>query len=211
MTVFRQDSGTIPDWCELRGFEPVDIAAGAEQQVTRGDLREIVVATHGTVQVDWGSGGQYVAAGQSLSLPEDAAHYVLRAVTRPAYVMRLWGNWGPRIGGVGVFEVVSNGPAKNFGDPVNYPKQTGVDRHYHDYDEYWIVIEGSGLARIDDVAVPMRRGDCVATGTGHPHDIQQVHGAFRAIYLETTLRREERAGHLWEHVHGPANPDPDRI
>ncbi|MAE92538.1 MAG: hypothetical protein CMI67_23680 [Pelagibaca sp.] len=210
MPVFRQTSSDIPDWCELRGFAPVDLGAGETVKLERGGPQEIIVATHGTMQVDWGHGARQIAEGQSIALPGDAAGYTLRAVTRAAYVMRLWGSWGGRIGGMGIFSVQPNAAGKNIGDPVDYPKLTGVDRHYHDYDEYWIVLDGSGTARVGADAVPMRRGDCVATGTGHHHDISQVNGAFRAIYLETTLRREERPGHLWEHTHGPADPDPDR-
>lgn len=210
MPVFRQDSPDIPEWCELRGFAEVELGPGEAVSLVRNGPREIVVGTHGTGQVDWREGARSITEGQSVALPDGAADYTLHAVGKPAYFMRLWGDWGPRIGGVGVFRVEPNGPARNVGDPADYPKLTGIDRHYHDYDEYWIVIEGSGLARIDDRSVPMRRGDCVATGTGHPHDIQQVNGPFRAVYLETTLRRQERVGHLWEHTHGLSLPDPER-
>ena len=35
---------------------------------------------------------------------------------------------------------------RDSGDPVDYPKTTGFDNHYHDCDEYWIIYEGSGVA-----------------------------------------------------------------
>ena len=125
-----------------------------------------------------------LAEGQFLAIPADAETYTLRAHGRPASFMRLSGTWGKDIGGCGVFRVNPGDGPKNVGDPVSYPKLTGIDSHYHDYDEYWIVLEGSGVVRIGDQEFVVRRGDCVATGKGHHHDIPIVHAPFKAVYLE---------------------------
>lgn len=210
MPVYRREDA-VPVWCELREFDLTELGAGDTVSVTRGTCREIVVAVYGTGQVESSAGSMALAEGQFLAIPADAETYTLRAHGRPASFMRLSGTWGKDIGGCGVFRVNPGDGPKNVGDPVSYPKLTGIDSHYHDYDEYWIVLEGSGVVRIGDKEFVVRRGDCVATGKGHHHDIPIVHAPFKAVYLETTVTGEKRIGHLWNHKHGKAVPDPARV
>jgi hypothetical protein len=33
----------------------------------------------------------------------------------------------------------------------------------------------------------------------------------KAVFFETTLERGKRVGHLWNHTHGDAVPEPGRI
>lgn len=210
MPVFRQDSASIPDWCELRHFELVELGAHEALTVDRRQPREIVLSVQGTGQFADARGSCALAEGQFAAVPDDVERYTMRAADRPATFMRLCGRWGAEIGGCGVFRVNPGDGPKNVGDPVTYPKLTGVDSHYHDYDEYWIVLEGSGVVRVGAGEFVVRRGDCVATGMGHHHDIPIVHSPFKAVYLETTLGRQKRIGHLWNHKHGNAVPDPAR-
>ena len=51
--------------------------------------------------------------------------------------------------------------ATNGGDAVAYPKTTRVDSHYHDCDEYWILLEGRATVVVGDAAMEMRPGDGV--------------------------------------------------
>lgn len=210
MAVFRKGDD-VPAWCELRDFDVVELGAGQTVSVRRSHPREIVVSIYGTGQVASAAGSMALAEGQFLAIPDGIDAYELRGHGRPASFMRLCGTWGAEIGGCGVFRVNPGEGPKNIGDPVSYPKLTGIDSHYHDYDEYWIVLDGSGVVRVGDRESVVRRGDCVATGKGHHHDIPLVHGPFRAVYLETTLTGEKRIGHLWNHRHGPAVPDPARV
>jgi mannose-6-phosphate isomerase-like protein (cupin superfamily) len=209
MPVFRKN-GEIPAWSELRDFDVVELGANDTCALSRAGTREIVVSTYGTGQVVTSAGSMAIAEGQFFIVPSGVDNYELRSHGRPASFMRLSGDWGLDIGGCGVFRVNPGDGPKNVGDPVSYPKLTGIDHHYHDYDEYWIVLDGSGVVRIDDEEFVVRRGDCIATGKGHHHDIPIIHAPFRAVYIETTLAGEKRIGHLWNHKHGQAVPDPDR-
>jgi len=92
------------------------------------------------------------------------------------------------------------------GDPVDYPKDTSFDNHYHDCDEYWIVFDGKGIAVSEGESYEVGPGDCIATGMGHHHDFPQVFEPIRAVYFETTIEGKKRRGHLWNHRHGQAEP-----
>ena len=48
------------------------------------------------------------------------------------------------------FSACGDRSQQNNGDPVTYPKHTAIDRHYHDCDEYWIILEGAGEVVVDD-------------------------------------------------------------
>ena len=63
----------------------------------------------------------------------------------------------------------------------------------------------------EDHRYEVKPGDCIATGMGHHHDIPQVHEPIEAVYFETTMRGRKRRGHLWDHTHGQAQPDPQRV
>ena len=94
---------------------------------------------------------------------------------------------------------------------MSYPKTTLFDNHFHDCDEYWILFEGRGVAYSEGRRYEVGVGDCVATGMGHHHDFPEVFEPVRAVYFETDLEGRRRAGHLWEHTHGPAAPQPARV
>jgi mannose-6-phosphate isomerase-like protein (cupin superfamily) len=94
---------------------------------------------------------------------------------------------------------------------VGYAKTTNFDSHYHDCDEYWIVLEGRGVAVSEGKSYQVGPGDCVATGMGHHHDFPQASEPIKAVYFETTLQGQERLGHLWDHRHGPAEPALERV
>ncbi len=57
----------------------------------------------------------------------------------------------------------------------------------------------------------MKPGDCLATGMGHHHDMTLVHEPVRGVYFETTLEGQKRRGHLWDHTHGLAEPQAERV
>ena len=54
-------------------------------------------------------------------------------------------------------------------------------------------------------------GDCIATGMGFHHDFPRVREPVKAVYFETTMEGQKRRGHLWNHTHGTAEPQVDRI
>ena len=158
----------FPGWCALRAFDILDLIEGQEMPQERRADKERLIATTGTTQLILPRGSVVLKENQFYDLPGD--RWRLRACSSTAQLVRLSGRWGAELGGCGIFRVVRQDNPVNLGDPVDYPKTTSVDVHYHDCDEYWIVLEGEGTAAIGDRQIPVRPGDCVTIGMGHHHD-----------------------------------------
>jgi mannose-6-phosphate isomerase-like protein (cupin superfamily) len=144
-----------------------------------------------------------------LTTPDGA--FCAEEVFEPTVLVRMAGHWGEDIGGAGLFPVWNTDNTANWGDKHDYPKSTPFDRHYHDSDEYWILIQGSGTAVSEEKFYEVGPGDCVVTGMGHYHDFPSVKEPVIAVAFETTLMGRKRRGHLWEHANGPAEPQMDRV
>ena len=209
MTVFRSGA-TPPAWCELEGFEILTLGLGETARHTPAASKERLIGTAGTCQVRRGGGSVLLKEAQFLDLDPADGEWSVTGTTAPAQLVRLSGRWGAEIAGCGVFRVARS-DQPNAGDPVSYPKHTRIDRHYHDCDEYWIVLEGAGTAVVDDRHSRMVPGDCLAIGMGHHHDFPIIESEVKAVFFETTLQGAKRTGHLWEHTHGPAVPVPERV
>ncbi len=202
---------TPPDWCELRSFARHAPSLGHTTTVIRSDVRARLLMTRGRCQVGIGPQSAVLRAGQYLDLPETLDSLTATATTNDAEFLWLCGTWGDHVAGCGIWTVMDDPDATDAGDPVDYPKRTRMDRHYHDYDEYWFVLEGSAVGVVGDTHHDVTAGDCLALPAGHPHDLPIVHETMRGAFFETTLRGGGRLGHLWEHTHGPAPRDPDRV
>lgn len=206
MSVFRSGDAA-PGWCELEDFEVIDLKRGERVTRARTTRTERVMVTRGTARVRVPDGAIVLKEAQFLDLPPGAA-FLADGISESAQLVRLCGAWGSEMGGCGIFRAVLGAPKPPFGDPWSYPKRTSIDRHYHDCDEYWVILEGRGTVAIDDTLMPVAPGDCVAIRMGHPHDFPDVETEVRAVFFETTLAGEKRIGHLWDHTHGTARPQP---
>jgi mannose-6-phosphate isomerase-like protein (cupin superfamily) len=206
MTVFRSDARP-PAWCELEKFEVFSLRRDEAVSRTPIARTERLLGTAGTVQLRRGSSSLLLKEGQFLDV--DGAWTAIGA-SDTAGLVRLAGHWGEELGGCGIFRVRRSGDPDK-GDPVEYPKHTSIDRHYHDCDEYWIILEGAGEVVVDDRHSKVSPGDCLCIGTGHPHDFPLIETEVKAVFFETTLTGEKRTGHLWNHTHGPAQPRPGRV
>ena len=211
MPVFRSGDGLAPAWCEMTFFEIVEIPAGSQHRFPRREPKEKLIVCRGHGQVSDAGEAHSVGEGSNLDLPPDSDGFTVTAAGDPVTVVRLCGHWGDETGGSGLFAVQENAHPTNSGDPVDYPKSTNIDRHFHDCDEYWVIWEGAGVAVSEGRAYDVSAGDCVATGMGHHHDFPRVSQLVRAVFFETTLEGEKRRGHLWEHTHGPATPRLERV
>ena len=214
MPVFRSGPGRAPAWCEMESFDLVELDPGQTHAFSRLARKEKLIVANGKCRVAFG--GRTVDAGVNANLdlagPDD--HFEIVEITEPVALIRLCGRWGEEVGGSGLFDgkpAAPYDPDQDAGDPVDYPKNTHVDCHFHDCDEYWIIFQGTAEAVTEGKHFPIGPGDCVATGMGHHHDIPIAHGVYRAVYFETTMEGRKRHGHLWEHAHGPAEPDPLRV
>lgn len=217
MTVFRNGAADVPGWCELEQFDLVRLGAGGVEDALRRAPRERVLVTQGICQLAGEGFSQMLKAGQFYDLPGTCARWRLRGTTPDAAVVRFSGRWGSELGGCGTFslenlpEGVTTLPGAVRGDPCPYSKRTRFDRHYHDCDEYWIILEGSVMAVLGDTPVRLDAGDCLAIGMGRHHDLAEVLAPMQAVFIETTLEGRKRTGHLWEHTHGPAVPQAGRF
>jgi mannose-6-phosphate isomerase-like protein (cupin superfamily) len=208
VAVFRADQAP-PAWCELRSFEIVDLVEGQSVSCRRAQPKERLLQTFGTIQLRHSGGSVVLKENQFIDLDIDA--WQLAACSPRAQIVRLSGKWGDDVAGCGIFRVTNQEKPVNGGDPVDYPKTTSVDAHYHDCDEYWILLEGGATTVVGGRHIPMAVGDCLPIGMGHHHDMPLVAAPVKAVFFETTLEGAKRVGHLWNHTHGLAQPMPERI
>lgn len=155
--------------------------------VTAGRCRVSGLEREQREAVDVSGGARKIATGQS-----------------EAEVVVVSGDWGEETGSRGVFTLEASHAPRNAGDPADYPRNTDFDRHYHDCDEYWIILAGRGRVVTEGESFDVGPGDCVATPMGRHHDFPLVFETVRGVWFETTLSGKKRIGHLWEHTHGPA-------
>jgi mannose-6-phosphate isomerase-like protein (cupin superfamily) len=209
MTVFRS-SDRAPGWCELESFEIVSLARDASVTHQPSTRTERLLATSGTIQLHRGKSSLLLKEAQFIDIrPEDGPWTATGAADASQFV-RLSGHWGAELGGCGIFHVRPSTDAHK-GDPVSYPKNTAIDPHYHDCDEYWIVLSGTGEVMVGGTHSKVGPGDCLCIGMGHHHDFPLVDDHVKAVFFETTLQGLKRTGHLWNHTHGQAQPQPERI
>ena len=205
---FRPD-GKPPAWCELTGFRLVTFNDASPTGFRRQAARERLLVTASAVQVKFRGGSQVFSERQFFDLPEGADEYLVAPVRAGAQALLLMGNWGDELGGCGIFTARNEESPQDRGDPVDYQKHTSIDSHYHDCDEYWIGLEGWGEAIVGGRLIRFGAGECVPIRTGHHHDLPNAPEGIRALFFETTLTGKKRVGHLWEHTHGPAVPQPE--
>jgi mannose-6-phosphate isomerase-like protein (cupin superfamily) len=210
MPLFRDGMAAAPDWCELRSFAIVELPVGAQRDFPRTAPRERLLVAAGNCRL--ACGGEEIDGTEGtkveLSGPDD--HFAVTEVREPTTVVHLCGTWGDETGGWGLFRVREVVNAVDKGDPVDYPKRTTLDSHYHDCDEFYIILEGHGTVVSEGRHYEVGPGDCVATGMGHHHDFPLAPESVKAVYFETTLAGQRRRGHLWNHTHGQAQPQPGR-
>ncbi len=212
MPVFRAGPGQAPEWCELERFDVAYLPVGGTVVFEREGEQEKLIVVRGACTVALNDEvAVEVVAGDILDIDAPGDRFGVLGVTEDAVLVRMAGRWGDEVGGSGVFTVGESEDPHDWGDPVGYPKRTTFDNHYHDCDEYWIVVEGRGVAVTEGKSFEVGPGDCVATGMGFHHDFPIAQEPVVAVYFETTMEGGKRGGHLWEHTHGPAEPKPERV
>ena len=211
MPVFTSAKGQAPAWCEMKYFDIVRLGPGQTHSYERIGLREKLILGRGRCRI-WVAGREVLAEEKAnLDLLPGVGVFAARALEEECTLIRMCGDWGEVCGGAGIFTGATSAAPQDAGDPVEYPKSTNFDCHFHDCDEYWILFEGRGLAYSEGKPYLVGPGDCVATGMGHHHDLARVDEPIRAVYFETTLQGQLRHGHLWDHTHGKAAPKLERV
>lgn len=211
MPVFRSGEGLAPAWCEMERFETVRLKEGGTRVFERAGRKEKLVLSKGRCAIAWA--GQWVVADgfAKVDLFGEEGRFEATAVSDGVELTRLCGRWVDRVGGSGLFAVVTAEGPSGVGSPVAYARNTVFDNHYHDCDEYWVIIEGRGTVMSEGRAYAVGPGDCVATGMGHHHDFPRVSEPVRGVYFETTMEGRNRPGHLWTQRDGEAEPVAERV
>jgi mannose-6-phosphate isomerase-like protein (cupin superfamily) len=86
-----------------------------------------------------------------------------------------------------------------------YPDQVrgaGVEPHYHDMDEFWLFVDGTGEAWLDGVVHPVKPGTFVFTPRGVVHRFQMFND-FRNCAIATPHVGQMRKKHILVDVDGP--------
>lgn len=210
MPVFKSGD-VVPDWCELKFFEIVTLQPGDVHVFVRKGPKEKLIVGDGRCQLLILDETVDVEARSNLNLNSPEGAFEVVDVSEPTTLIRMAGVWGEDVGGSGLFAVDSVANPEERGDPAPYTKSTGIDNHFHDCDEYWIVFQGCGEVVSEKKHYEVGVGDCLAIGMGWHHDFPRVDAPVKAVYFETTMQGEKRRGHLWEHTYGPAKPVLDRV
>lgn len=203
MTLVIRQGDAFPAWCEVKSFSQIDLAPGKEEKIAVKGPRARLLATSGSFQVRQGGRSQVLREQQFFEL--DPGEAVLSG-TGAAQAMLLEGAWGDELGGCGTFRAENVAEPKDRGDPVGYAKHTNIDAHYHDCDEYWLMLEGRATVVLDGQFAEMRPGDCFLIPMSAVHDMPDAPEPVKAVYFESSLKGRKRTGHLWRHTHG--EPDP---
>jgi mannose-6-phosphate isomerase-like protein (cupin superfamily) len=113
-----------------------------------------------------------------------------------------------------IFSHADNNPA--YSDDEVYPEWTvlklfryypdqlrgaGVEPHYHDMDEFWLFVDGTGEAWLDGVVHPVNPGTFVFTPRGVVHRFQMFND-FRNCAIATPHVGQKRKKHILVDVDG---------
>ncbi len=91
-----------------------------------------------------------------------------------------------------------------------YHKEPGQEHskvHFHDCDEWYVILEGTGRVKIGDVEKDVESMDLVHVPAGFLHGTLRSQGTYKLLFMEGALQGRRRAGHL--HV-GVDEPFADR-
>lgn len=97
-------------------------------------------------------------------------------------------------------------PADAGEGPVMRPRHWGIYHrepgkphsapHFHDCDEWYLVLEGSGTVRVGERDVAVKPLDVVHIPAGTPHGTICSQGVYRLVFIEGPLHGARRSGHL---------------
>ena len=203
MPLLKISENKFPEWSEVRRINQLPIEPNSAAEITKSFSKYALFVISGECSIR--VNGDERVFEENDSLFSDKKNISIRTTTQKTEIVMIEGNWSDEIGGSAVFKMSQHSTPRNIGDPVDYPRTNDFDNHYHDFDEYWIILKGSGLAVSEGVRYKFYAGDIVATRMGDHHDLPEVYEDIHGIYFETSLCGHKRLGHLWNHTHGKSN------
>ncbi|MDG4773536.1 AraC family ligand binding domain-containing protein [Solwaraspora sp. WMMD792] len=75
------------------------------------------------------------------------------------------------------------------------------DRHYHDFDEFWLVAAGTGTVQVGDEQHHITAGDIIFTAAGLDHDVIAVAEELRVFWLSLPPAPGGSGAHLHRTEH----------
>jgi mannose-6-phosphate isomerase-like protein (cupin superfamily) len=200
MPLLKLSENKFPDWSEVKKISRLTIESNRTTEITKSFSKYALFVISGECSIR--TNGYEKIFIENDSLFSDKKNISIKTTTQKTEIVMIEGIWGDEIGGSAVFKMSKHSTPRNIGDPVDYPRTNDFDNHYHDFDEYWIILKGSGVAVSEGVNYKFSDGDIIATRMGDHHDLPEVYEDIHGIYFETSLRRQKRLGHLWNHTHG---------
>ena len=200
MPLLKINENKFPEWSEVKKITWNSIEPNSSSELSISFLKFALFVISGECSI--------IVNGKENSFIENDSVFLnkmnvsIKTKDQKTEIVTIEGNWGNEIGGSAVFKMSKNSKPKNVGDPVDYNRTNDFDNHFHDFDEYWIILKGRGLAVSEGVKYNFGSGDIIATRMGDHHDLPEVYEDIHGIYFETTLKGQKRIGHLWKHTHG---------
>ncbi|MDG4834871.1 cupin domain-containing protein [Solwaraspora sp. WMMD1047] len=70
------------------------------------------------------------------------------------------------------------------------------DRHYHEFEEFWLIASGSATVLVGDTTHRVAAGDIIRTAPGLEHDILDVADELRVFWVSVGLPPGSTGAHL---------------
>ena len=202
----------MPKWAKLRKYERVFMKKDEVMQLCEFAYPKVaLMCLSGSFTIVDGDATVDIKLGEAYELTSESAQITAHPYyfVEKASFMLMCGIWESASFNMFRADIFEN--PVNLGTPCDYYRNNSFDNHYHDFDEYWILYEGHGVAYSENKPFECGPGDCVVTGMGWHHDFPIAHDYVQAVTVETEGEGQNRPDHLWEQVHGPAVPQKDRI
>lgn len=200
MPLLKISENKFPVWSEVKRITQLSIEPNSTNEMTKSFPKYALFVISGECCIR--TNGYEKIFLENDSLYSNKKNISIRASGQKTEIVMVEGDWNDEIGGSAVFKMSKHSVPRNIGDSVDYNRINDFDNHYHDFDEYWIILKGSGLAVSEGVKFKFSAGDIIATRIGDHHDLPEVYEEIHGIYFETSLKGQKRIGHLWNHTHG---------
>jgi mannose-6-phosphate isomerase-like protein (cupin superfamily) len=199
MPLLKISENKFPEWSEVKKITQLTIEPNSTAEITKSFTKFALFIISGECSIR--TNGYEKIFLENDSIFSDKNEISIKTKNHNSEIVMIEGNWSDEIGGSAVFKMSKISTPRNVGDLVDYPRTNNFDNHYHDFDEYWIILKGSGLAVSEGVRYKFSGGDIIATRMFDHHDLPEVYEDIQGIYFETSLRGNKRLGHLWNHTH----------
>ena len=200
MPLLKISENKFPEWSEVKRISQFPINPNSTVEITKSFLKYALFVISGDCIIR--TNGYEKTFKKNDSLFFNKKRISIKSSHQKAEIVMIEGTWNDEIGGSAVFKMSKHSIPKNLGDSVDYSRTNDFDNHYHDFDEYWIILKGRGCAVSEGVKYKFSGGDIIATRMCDHHDLPEVYEDIHGIYFETSLRGQKRIGHLWNHTHG---------